>query len=148
MFLRGRTLAVVIFLPAMVGGCGSKSNVPDLASVSGTVTYRGHPVENALVVFMPETPGERSANGTTDSKGRYRLTTDGFGKGAVLGEHRVTITARGPDKEVPGEVGPVGLPETTPGDPLIPAKYFKPETSGYVVEVTAKGITADFELQD
>ncbi len=139
-------LVVVMVLPAVVGGCSSKSD--GLARVRGTVTYRDKPLPNALVVFMPVTPGALPASGLTDSNGRYELMTMVQGDGASVGKHRVTVTARGPDKERRGGA-PIDLTgsNTEPGEPLIPQKYFMPDTSGLTAEVKPGGITADFELK-
>ena len=137
-------LVVVLLLLSGVGGCGRKNN---FVSVRGTVTYLGKPLPDALVVFMPETPGVLPASGLTDSNGRYALMTSVQGDGGSVGKHRVTVTARGPDKERPAdEVGLTGS-NTEPGDPLIPIKYFTPDTSGLEAEVTSGGITANFNLK-
>ncbi len=137
-------LVVIVFLPAVVAGCRKNDG---LVPVRGTVTYRGNPLPNALVVFMPETPDVLPSSGLTDSNGRYELMTIVPGDGANVGKHRVTITARGPDKERRG--APVGLTgsNTEPGDPLIPIKYFMPDTSGLTADVKPGGITADFPLE-
>ena len=70
-FARG-CLAVCLLVGLL--GCGPTGK---LASVSGTVRYKGQPLPNAYVAFLPEQSGERIATGTTDSGGRYRLTTFG-----------------------------------------------------------------------
>lgn len=131
-------------------GCGSKSTGPELAQVSGTVKFQGKPLENALVVFFPAEPGIPSATGTTDKNGVYRLMTRAPGDGAVLGKHRVTVAARGPDKVLPEGQSATGLPggNTEPGDPLIPQKYFLPGTSGLDREVTIGKNTIDFDLTE
>lgn len=149
MLVRNRmSLAVVVFLPALVGGCGAKTEGPELAPVQGTVTYRGKPVENAFVVFLPDKPGVRLANAITDADGYYELFTIVPGDGAIIGRHRVTVTARGPDKPGPEEDSTPGVPNIIPGDPLIPEKYFSFDTSGLTAEVTPDGITANFDLID
>ncbi|MBI3462238.1 MAG: carboxypeptidase regulatory-like domain-containing protein [Planctomycetes bacterium] len=138
----------VILLLLLVGGCGGDSD--GLAPVDGTIIYRGKPLPNARVVFMPETPGALPASGTTDDAGRYELMTSVPGDGARVGKHRVTVTARGPDKLLPANQLTTGLPgsNTAPGDPLIPPRYFMPNTSGLTAEVTAGGATVDFELTE
>lgn len=142
-------LVALLLAPALAIGCGSKSKGPELASVSGTVKYRGKPLENALVVFLPDTPGIPSASGSTDTNGYYELMTHAPGDGAIVGKYRVTITARGPDKVLPGE-SPTGLPggNTEPGDPLIPQKYFVPDTSGLSGDVKSGKNTIDFDLME
>lgn len=87
--IRVRCAAVACCLVAMlVVGCGPKG--PELASVTGKVTLDGTPVTNGLVTFVP-VGGGRPATGKTDANGQYTLVgVDG--KGALLGQHRVTVT--------------------------------------------------------
>jgi hypothetical protein len=148
MALQSRLFLILAMVLPAVAGCASDAE--GLAPVQGTVTYRGKPLANALVVFMPQTPGVLPASGTTDSNGRYELMTTVPGDGAHLGKHRVTITARGPDKQLPANQLTTGLPgsNVAPGAPLIPERYFMPDTSGLTAEVTPGGITADFEIAE
>jgi hypothetical protein len=137
-----------MLLPAIAGGCGSKNE--DRAPVQGTVTYQGQPLANALVVFMPETPDKLPATGLTNASGRYQLMTMVAGDGASIGKHRVTITARAEEKKPPDGQLLTGLQGDAASEaaPLIPERYFMPDTSGLTAVVTDQGITADFELKD
>jgi hypothetical protein len=130
----------------MIPGCGFRSST---AAVSGQVIYKGKPVPNADVTFTPEVAGGSPATGRTDANGRYSLATPTKGSGAVPGKYKVHIIARGPDRPPkPGETGS-GMPgEMMPGDPVIPAKYFAPDTSGLTFEVKRGGNTANFDLAD
>src|SRR5579862_6163114 len=86
-------LAPLLLLLALAGGCGPP---PRLAPVQGRVTYRGQPVVNAAVAFTPGAArGTRgpSAAGGTGSDGVFRLRCPPHGDGAVVGHHRVTVTA-------------------------------------------------------
>ncbi len=135
-------LAVALPLTTLAGGCSSGDRpVP----VRGSVTYRGEPLPNALVVFMPETPGVLPASGLTDRAGRFELMTRAPHDGAFAGKHRVTITARGP-AAAPAD-STLGLP-SEPGEPLIPDKYFMPDTSGLTAEVPREGLRIDFALKE
>jgi hypothetical protein len=133
-------------LPAVLAGCSSQSD--GLAPVQGIVTYQGKPLENALVVFIPETPNLLPASDLTDGSGRYELMTKVPGDGASIGKHRVTVTARGPEKTSPGQE--IGLPEikVEAGPLLIPARYSNPDSSGLTAEVKPEGAALDFELKD
>ncbi len=84
----GLALTCVLMLPL---GCSSKpKDQPNLAPVSGRVTFKGKPVEGASVVFHgPKSP--RAATGRTDADGRYKLSMFNTNDGAVLGENVVTI---------------------------------------------------------
>ena len=66
-------------------GCGDGR--PKTIQVTGTVTYRGKPVQGAHVTFTPQ--GNRSASGETDAEGRFTLLSFAPGDGAVAGEHVV-----------------------------------------------------------
>src|SRR5688572_7293366 len=111
MWLRRSLLfAGAAMLSAVCGGCGGNSHGLDLAPVEGTVTFRGAPLPNAQVVFLPDVAGQLPASGVTDNKGHYRLMTIKPGDGANLGKHRVTVTARVPDRELPEGELTTGLP--------------------------------------
>ena len=69
-------------------GCGPGG--PQLGTVTGRVTLDGQPVTNGLVTFTP-VEGGRAASGKTDASGQYELVGVG-GRGAVVGQHRVTVT--------------------------------------------------------
>jgi hypothetical protein len=140
-----RTL--LLWLCAVAGGCGN-GDLPARAPVTGVVTYRGQGLPNADVTFAPES-GARMATGRTDTTGRFILGTFSIDDGAVIGRQRVSVIARGPDRPLrPDEVGS-GMPgETTPGDPLIPVKYFSPESSGLIYDVVAGKNNFELALSD
>ena len=123
---------LMFFAAAAVGGCGNNSK---MAAVSGSVTYRGQPLANAQVNFAP-VAGGAIATGQTDASGKFQLGTMSINDGALVGKHKVSVVARGPNRPLrPGEVGS-GMPgDTAPGDPLIPVKFFDPQSSGLEREV-------------
>ncbi|MCI0333903.1 MAG: hypothetical protein L0228_11850 [Planctomycetes bacterium] len=73
---------------AMIG-CGSSG--PELGTVSGIVTLDGKPLEGATVQFAPSLG--RLSRGRTGADGKYQLSYVGSEMGALLGEHKVTITS-------------------------------------------------------
>ena len=73
----------------VIAGCG-RSDLPELGSVSGTVTLNGSPLADAIVNFTPEQAG-RPSTGQTDSSGQYTLIYVADAEGAVVGTHSVTI---------------------------------------------------------
>src|SRR5262245_53931987 len=109
---------VVFGLVFAIVGCG-----PRVAPVSGKITLDDKPLVNAMIIFEPDgdpkNPGP-SSQGKTDSKGEYalQLTTQST-KGAIVGKHRVRITAyEGDDGTVPGSA-----PDSVFRKALLPEKY-------------------------
>ena len=100
-----------------ISGCGGGvSDMPKLASASGTLMMKGQPLANAEVRFIPMSAGGPS-NATTDENGNFEMRYSATEMGAVVGRHAVDVTVygkRGP-VEVEGELGP----------PLEPPKEFK-----------------------
>lgn len=134
-------------------GCGEGG--PSVASVSGTVTYQGQPVADAMVSFIPEkgAPG----NGQTDASGKYTISTRGK-NGAVLGLNKVTVTKMTTD-------GPAMPANPTPEDmrkaaeasarmsqteSQLPSKYGTAFSSGLTATVTSdeSANVFDFDLTD
>jgi len=138
---------IVVALTACLStaSCGSGN----AAGVSGQILYKGKPVSNADVTFTPESAGGNPATGRTDTNGHYSLSTPPKGEGASPGKYKVHIIARGPDRPPkPGETGS-GMPgEMMPGDPIIPQKYFAPDSSGLTFEVKRGSNRANFDLTD
>ncbi len=132
---------LVIFVAGMVAAGCSKQGKMETAPVSGKVTYRGKAVPTGTVMFVPgEGP---AATGEIGSDGSYKLTTFSPGDGAVIGTHKVTITAL----QGMGDALPEQRSATPP--PLVPAKYLNGETSGLVAEVKPKTKNeVNFDLKD
>ena len=86
--LRVATIATMPLL-LTISGCG-RGDYPEMARVTGTVTYKGKPVQNMMVNFMP-TAG-RPSWGKTDAEGRYEMIYDEDYKGVQTGHHKVYIT--------------------------------------------------------
>lgn len=96
-FLRASAFALAVCF--LISGCGSSNVVP----VSGTLTYKGKPVTNAVVNFMPETGRPSSAK--TDQNGQFTLLYDPQIKGAQIGKHRVFVTLNtAADQNLPGAI--------------------------------------------
>jgi hypothetical protein len=119
---------LLISSAALACGCGGV-DLPDRATVHGSITLDNQPVTTGEITFMPdESKGTigPSATGTIDASGNYTLTTDhqgDGGDGAIAGFHRVRIVAREPAE--PG----------APSKSLIPQRYADFKTSGLTAEV-------------
>lgn len=93
-----RTIAVTV-LTIFFLGCGQSETVP----VTGTVTLNGQPATEAEVLFTPSKG--RMASGQTDAAGKFTLSTNKPGDGAVPGDHKVTIVQYYPPGKAPPMTG-------------------------------------------
>lgn len=121
------SLASFCFLMA---GCGSSG----IVAVSGTLTYKGKPVTNAFVNFVP-TDGGRPSMGETDAGGKFTLTYDPQTKGAKTGKHRVFVVHNAlADAGKPGLVP--GMPAVMSGDQKDLFSKYGGDNSKVMIEVT------------
>src|SRR5262249_10656345 len=79
-------------------GCGDSNK---FVPVSGKVTLNGSPLAHATVSFQPfAKPGSIEAGegstGKTNEKGEFTLTSSTGKSGALVGKHRVSISALDP----------------------------------------------------
>jgi hypothetical protein len=82
-------------LLVFVAGCGGGTDEwvdarENVYPASGVVTLSGEPVEGATVIFHSASK-KISAQGMTNAKGRYHVTTYEDNDGAIAGEHTVTV---------------------------------------------------------
>lgn len=81
--------SIGISLLASVIGCSGNSGYPDTAPVRGVLIYKGKPLPDANVSFIPLLG--RPASATTNANGEFELTTFTEGDGAIPGEHQVIV---------------------------------------------------------
>jgi hypothetical protein len=82
-----------------VAACGPGNGL-NLAPVQGKVTYKGEPIKNGTVMFVPdESKGATGpqAIGTIKSDGTYSLSSQDANDGAVVGWHKVGILGLDPE---------------------------------------------------
>ncbi len=139
--LRSRVVSSVglVLILAGLSGCESSSDLAQTAKVQGMISYQGKPVTTGTVMFIPVAGGP-PATGQIQPDGSYVMKTYFSADGAVLGEHKVTITAL--------DMG-TGLPEdeATEPKPLIPEKYSRDATSGLTATVESDENQIDFPLE-
>ncbi len=87
----------------VIPGCAKAPNLPTVP-VTGNVTYKGRPVADAHISFMPEDNASgKPATGVTDSQGRFTLQTyvggSTFAVGALTGEYIVIVKQGLPTKK-------------------------------------------------
>jgi hypothetical protein len=106
---------VLVSSAALILGLGCSGNGLNLAKVRGKVTYKGQPVKNGTVMFMPDdskgTIGP-PAVGTITSDGSYIMSTESAGDGVIVGSHKVGITGV-EEKPIAGETA-APTPESDP----------------------------------
>lgn len=160
----GLALRSCLLLSLLAMGCGGqaapKDRVPTFKA-GGIVTYKGQPVEGALVRLISRTPEAMGASATTDKEGRFQLMTYQPGDGAPEGNYLVVIskteaskTSEGtgnvdspdyvPPKEVPYD------PDRPPPAPknLLPAKFGNAAKTPLMALIDGPTDELKFELTD
>jgi hypothetical protein len=133
-------LAVAIVVTLIPLGCGGSG--PEKASVYGKVTYKGQPVPKGTIAFVTTAPNGRNATGAIGTDGSYTLQTEEPGDGALLGDYKVTISAR--DDVILDYIPPKPIPPKR----LVPEKYENPDASGLKATVKSGKNPLNFELVD
>jgi len=132
------SILICVFLT--VCGCNSgPEDMPEIGSVTGTVTLDGQPLEAADIFFAPE--DGRTSTGTTDATGKYELTYNPTTKGAKIGKNMVRITTF---KEFEGDLDAEDSKEPARKE-LVPAEYNKKTT--LTADVKAGENTFNFDLE-
>jgi hypothetical protein len=125
-------------LAGLLAGCGDGR--PKTAVVRGTVTYKGKPVPNGTINFIPAVGP--ASSGEIGPDGAYTLTTFRTGDGAVLGTHKVVIVAM-------QALGDKAVEAWTPlPPPIVPMKYTSLGTTDLTGEVKDQENTINFALTD
>jgi len=159
----------VIAASALIGMAGflgcSDDSLGTRYPVSGTVTYKGKPLEKGTITFMPPSPEARGASGEIVD-GEYSLMTHTPGDGAFPGTYKVVVVSReeaDPQKVQAAQqklAAKAGLSGVQSPDPAmiskvrqtaksrIPEKYAAPTTSNLTAEVKAQSNTIPFTLED
>jgi hypothetical protein len=136
-----KAAACGMVLAAMLStlGCGSRGGL-DLASVRGTVTYKGKPLDHGDVVFVPieGTPGPQ-AMGTIGPDGSYAVKTAGK-DGAAVGKHKVKVMSR-------RVVTPEEAKNLKIGELLTPPIYARDDATPLSFEVKKGDNTYSIELK-
>lgn len=111
-------LVLLILLPLSFG-CNDGN--PKRVQVSGTVLIDGEPLIIGNIRFVP--PDDRASYGKIDGNGSFTLKCFADDDGAVLGTHKVQVTAS----------------EIVNGSKVVwhaPRKYANARSSGLTVEIT------------
>lgn len=145
-----RRIAGYAGLSLLLAFAGCKNgDLPPIAKVKGTVTYKGKPVPNMMVNFMP-TAG-RPSWGQTDAAGRYETNYDADTMGVMVGHHKVyfnsaTLTIDAGTSKKSKEEAAVGSGLTAEELTALLAKYGKEDSTKLEVDVTKDTTTLDLKL--
>jgi hypothetical protein len=139
---RQRNLLMMTLASLAMFGCGSDNRIAT-APVAGLVTYNGEPLKIGSLLFVPVAGGP-TAQGNIDANGNFTMGTYDMDDGAIIGQHKVMITAI----TAPGGSG---LPEDVIGKDgapvsVIPDKFGDLEKSGLVIDVKSGDNDVDFVL--
>ena len=138
MVYRFQLLQLPLFILLLLSvGCGGDSNI---GQVEGVVTLDGEPVTRAMVSFHPT--DDRASVGFTDNEGHYELQYIRNVKGAVIGQHKVTISTRIDREDDPptSEFGGNGREET------MPPKYLDRRKTELSATIESGSNKVDFKL--
>jgi hypothetical protein len=125
---------VAVLTTLLCAGCRQKTS--SVAIVRGKVTLDGKPLASGSIVTLPAAGRGASA---PIQMGEFELSTFSKNDGAVMGIHKVAVTATEP----PQGTGP----EAAAGKSLVPPRYGNPDTSGLTIEVKADEVnTPTLEL--
>lgn len=127
----GRIVTVACGLMPLAASRCSRT-APAVARVEGVVILDGRRLSSGRVTFWPESG--RSGSGWIEEDGTFTLGTFREFDGAVLGHHKVAVTAASKTPAGPPNFdhdGPVGGWPRSP----IPVRYSNPESSGLSFEV-------------
>ncbi len=129
----------------------SKANRPKTSTAKGVVTYGGKPLDDALIVFVPEENEGTAASAVTDSHGGFSMMAFPPEKGAVPGKYNVTVskTIEPPTVEFNESSHDAPAPKASKPKSLIPSKYSQAKTSNLIAVVPAEGTeTLQIDLKD
>lgn len=146
-------------------GCSGGARHAPTYPATGVVTYRGQPVDGAVVTFI--SPGApRYAMGKTDAQGKFSLTTYEPDDGAFAGTHTVLVVKK-PTRAPAAEAAAAPEAPVKPADidrammqqareaqkaknarSLLPEKYANEATSDLKFQVVEGENTFEIALKD
>ena len=126
-------IAGVALILTVVAGCGyDKPAWEQVVPATGSVKYRGAPIDGALLVFTPKdksVPSKVRPIATTDAGGHFDIGTFDIDDGIPEGDYDVTVTWSPLVKHDGG---------ASPGPNLLPVRYARPETSQLTVHIDSE----------
>ena len=136
-------LVAAVLSAALLSGCG-RGDGPERVVVSGTVTYRGQPLEKGQIQFFPAQGTKAPMAGAEIVAGKYKVDAKG---GVPVGTHRVEILALRP-APLPKNLPPEALDQGVPMQQYIPAKYNAKSELELTIAPGSRPVAKDFSLTD
>jgi hypothetical protein len=136
---------IIFFLLILIVGCNQSGQLEGLVPASGTVTFNSQPVDQATVIFSPQSGADtvRAASAVTDAKGHFTMTTLNPSDGVFPGNYLVTVEKT----ETTGEYRQEPIPNSDHSKliderqikDLLPIKYCNINTTDLSVSISEKG---------
>ncbi|QDT09131.1 carboxypeptidase regulatory-like domain-containing protein [Planctomycetes bacterium K23_9] len=105
-----------------VAGCGPSG--PELAAVTGVLTFDGEPVKNGSIEFIP-IEGGRPSLALSDETGKFEMFYLPGQPGALLGKHRIRFEIAKAQPGDPGLKRPPRRGGKPPGEISLEPKEFE-----------------------
>jgi hypothetical protein len=135
---RRAAVAGALFVALVASGCGE----PKFVKVTGRVTYKGQPVPNTQLRFMPDN-GERPSTGLTGDEGNFTVRYSKRQDGCPPGNYTVFLTYI-PSNEEENHTAPSKASKELKA---VIAKYGDPKTSPLHYEITKDGQVLEINLE-
>ena len=145
-------LVLLFVVLPLLSSCGKQSKL-DVTVVTGTVTVDGRPMGEISITFYPVDGNEIAAFGSTDTQGKFNLSSPSVpvGSGALPGEYVPTFSKTETEErpaaatlEEHARLYGDTLPEVFH---LIPQKYGDPKTCGIAPVRVEKGKKNHFDFE-
>lgn len=98
-------------------GCGASG--PKRYKVTGTASYKGSPIPNGAITFLPEDPATGAMGGAPIKDGKFEIPQQ---NGLIAGKYKVAITYPDPKGTPPPKEGDAPGESREVRD-LLPAEY-------------------------
>lgn len=158
MRFRQKVLLVAGLMASLcAGGCGPSSSSPDWpdpVAVTGKVTYKGKPLENGTVIFIPEASTKgKGGSGLINASGEYKAESIWSGKetkeGLIPGKYKVAFSRFiKPDGSVwVAEPNSAEGPASVGAREELPLELSDPGQSTQTIDVDSSKSTHNFDLQ-
>lgn len=128
------TMLLIVTLATLLGCSAPKYDGPPRAEVSGSVTFKGSPVEQGSINLSPVGHDGRQASASIEG-GKYLIPEE---QGPNLGKYRVELYVFQPPANAPPEGSDAGMAQVAPPE-------FN-RNSKVELEVDSGKVTKDFSL--